>query len=262
VNLRAVIFGEYFDPDEKESRIDRLRVKSNQTLSLRALSEALEDAHSFHIVGGPDAPLIKRDADREKKGEHIPWPQEADDPIWRGVQALEHLISETIRPREEEFEDREVEDFKDPNRIEIAHTTLRQRMQTVESMIKRKAVLRMTQDPWGSAIWGVGFTRYLEHFWTIAARREGEKERVADFPVRVQSAMETLWRGKEDNLGLSRIFPLLTESHPVRPGNLSRIGWPEVRGKLQRNESLFSGADEIARRTAANILFRVLREGV
>jgi hypothetical protein len=262
VNLRAVLFGEYFDPDEKESRIDRLRVKSNQSLSLRALREALEDVHSFHIVGGPDTPPTKRDADQEKKGEHLPWPQEVADPVWRGVQALEHLLSESIRPRLDAFEEREVEEFKDPIRIGFAHTTLKQRMQTVESLIKKRVVLLMTQDPWASAIWGVRFTRFLEHFWTIAAQREGEKERVADFPVRVQNAMEMLWRGKEDHLGLSKIFPLLTESHSVRPNNLSKIGWPEVSGKLQRNENLFGGVDEIARRAAANILFRVLREGV
>jgi len=262
VNLRAVVFGEYFDPDEKESKIERRRVKSNQALVLRALREALEDVHSFHIVGGPDAPLIRRDADREKKGEHLSWPQDANDPVWRGVQALEHLLSESIRPRQDEFEEREVEEFKEPIKLAAAHTALKQRLQTIESLIKREVIVRMTKDPWASMIWGAGLTRLLVHFWSIAAQREGEKERVADFPVKVQRAMETLWQGTDDHLGLGKIFPLLTESHPVRPRNLSKIGWPEVSGKFQRNESLFGGADEIARRAAANILFRVLREGV
>ncbi len=262
VNLRAVIFGEYFDPDEKESKIERRRVKSNQALVLRAIREALENAHSFHVVGGPDAKLIKREADREKKGEHLSWPQEIDAPIWRGVQALEYLMNETIRPRQDDFEDREVEEFKDPIKITVAQTLLKQRLQTVESLIKRRVIVRMIRDPWASVIWGTGLTRLLVHFWSIASQREGGKERVTDFPIRVQRALETLWRGTEDHLGLGKIFPQLTESHPVRPYNLNKIRWPEVSAEFQRNESLFGGLDEIARRAAANILFRVLREGV
>ncbi|MDX2044371.1 MAG: hypothetical protein SF097_24390 [Acidobacteriota bacterium] len=262
MKLRAVIFGEYFNPDQKESKIERKRIQSNQTLVLRSLREALKDVHSFYIVGGPKAQLISRDAEQEKKGEQLPWPKEASDPIWHGMQALEYLFTETKMSGTDEFEKREVEVFDDPNDLAKANTRLKQRLLTVENLIKKEAVVRMAKDPWASLIWGAGFTRLIIHFWSIAARVEGGKERVADFPTKVQQALKTLWRGKEDQLGLGKLFPQLTESHPVRPKNLSKIGWPEVSGRLRFDPDLMGGVDEIARRAAATILFRVLREGV
>jgi hypothetical protein len=262
VKLRAVIFGEYFNPDQKESKIERKRIQSNQTLVLRSMREALEDVHSFYIVGGPKALLIKRDADQEKKGEHLPWPQKPDDPIWHGVQALEYLLTETKMPQMNKFEKREVEGFDDPTDLVEAHTKLKQRLLTVENLIKKEAVVRMAKDPLASLIWGRGLTRLIIHFWSIAARVEGDKERVRDFPARIQQAMKTLWGGTGDKLGLGKIFPQLTDSHLVRPESLSKISWPEVSGRLRLDPELMGGVDEIARRAAANILYRVLREGV
>jgi hypothetical protein len=74
--------------------------------------------------------------------------------------------------------------------------------------------------------------------------------------------MKTLWGGTGDKLGLGKIFPQLTDSHLVRPESLSKISWPEVSGRLRLDPELMGGVDEIARRAAANILYRVLREGV
>ncbi|HWW77798.1 MAG TPA: hypothetical protein VNZ44_20505, partial [Pyrinomonadaceae bacterium] len=98
VQMRAVLFSEYFTPDDKIIGGSLVRFKSNQALVMRSIREALEDVHSFHIVGGPGTDTaLKRAPQDEKKGEHLSWPEEETSPFWQGAKALEHLLTETTK---------------------------------------------------------------------------------------------------------------------------------------------------------------------
>lgn len=262
VQTRAVLFSEYFTPDAGIIEGDVVRFKSNQTFVLRAIREALDNVHSFHIVGGPGASnSFKRQPDDEKKGEYIPWPKDDSNPFWQGAQALEHLLTETTRNNQVEFHKREVEQFEPPVSLARSQLKLAQRLSLVSRLINKNTVIRMSSDPWARLIWSDALIGLVAHYWSIAAKEEGGKDKVKDFPRKVQGSLQALWRGQGDRPGLEKVFPRLTKLHGVRPGNISRIPWPRI-DEERRHKTLFQGTGNAARRAAAALLFWSLREGV
>jgi hypothetical protein len=255
----AVLFGEYFVPSPDKIQDDVYRFKSNQMLVLRSLQEALAKVRSFHIVGGPGqvAP-IERDPNREKKGQNIPWPKDDGDPYWQGVQAVEYLLNESAAEMQVDFAEKEVTTPRMMVSLEQAQQTWRIRLQLVETMLGKRVISRMSDEPFVGFVWGRGLTRLILHFWGIAAEREGGKERVKDFPDRIEEKLRLIWTDKDK--GLREAFPSLTEGQKVRPGSIKKIVWPSTEGK-QRDPALFTSADRIAHIAAATILFMVLQKG-
>lgn len=263
VLIRAVLFSEYFTPDDGIIEGDLVRFKSNQALVLRSIREALEDVHSFHIVGGPGANVsLKRTPAEEKKGEHLPWPEDESNPFWQGAKAVEYLLTETTKDKQLDFEDREV-DGRFPTTIVLprAQLRLKQSLHVAEKFISKESVVLMASDPWVRYIWGDGLTNLIAHFWGIDVLREGSKKRVRDFPHKLQQALEFIWRGEGEEAGLRTIFPRLTESYKVYPANIRRIPWPEAK-EARRDENLFDGTGKAARKAAATLLFWALRKGI
>lgn len=262
VLMRAVLFSEYFTPDDKIIGGNLVRFKSNQALVMRSIREALEDVHSFHIVGGPGSnTALKRVPKEEKSGQHLPWPDDDTNPFWQGAKALEYLLTETTKDKQMEFEEREVDDqFQSPITLPRARLRLKQSIHIAEKFVDKEVVLKMAADPWVRYIWGDGLTNLIAHYWSIDVLREGGKKRVRDFPRKLQRALEAVWRGEGEGVGLRTIFPHLTESHKVFPANIRRITWPEVRDE-RRDEKLFDGAGKAARKCAATLLFWALRKG-
>jgi hypothetical protein len=262
VTIRAVLFGEYFRPEPGRIEGDVIRFQSNQMWVLRSIREALEELHSFYIVGGPEfRASLERKPEDEKIGEHLPWPEDKENPFWRGAQALEYLLIERVQQRALEFEDREIVEFDPPFTLQSARLRLNNALQVVKRLIDKEVVVRMANDPWSRWIWGDKLTDMVTHFWNIAASMEGGEERVKNFPRNVQDALESLWKGSGEQRGLRTVFPRLSKFHRVGPGSIRRIRWPEVReGNWERR--LFDGPGEAARRAAATLLFWTLREGV
>lgn len=263
VLMRAVLFSEYFTPDDKIIGGSLVRFKSNQALVMRSVREALEDVHSFHIVGGPGSnTALKRTPAEEKKGEHLPWPDEETNPFWQGAKALEYLLTETTRDKQLDFEEREVDEhFQSPVMLSSAQLRLKQGLHIAQQMIDKEVVQRMAADPWVNYIWGDKLSDLIAHFWSIDVSREGGKNRVRDFPRKLQGALEAIWRGEGEEPGLRTLFPRLTESYKVVPANIRRIPWPEVREE-RRDEKLFNGAGKAARKCAATLIFWALRKGI
>jgi hypothetical protein len=261
--IRAVLFGDYFRPDEGNIKEDVIRFQSNQTMVLRSFSEAeaSEEMHSYHIVGGPGVKAeITRKPNREK-GKNIPWPEGDSNPFWQGAQAVEYLLKDTAMQKMAEFEDREVPKFRPPFSLDYAQQRLRMALQIGKMLIKKKAVIRLCHDPWARWIWGEGMMDIAAHFWHIAAVKEGGRARVKAFPYDLQRALKKVWEGEAEEFGLQDVFPTASKSGTVRPGDIARIGWPEV-GEGIWDEGLFDDTEKVARRAAATLLFWILREGV
>jgi hypothetical protein len=263
VQMRAVLFSEYFTPDDKIIGGSLVRFKSNQALVMRSIREALEDVHSFHIVGGPGSnTALKRAPQEEKKGEHLAWPDDEANPFWQGAKALEHLLTETTKDRQVEFEEREVDDqFQSPILLPRAQLRLKQGLHVAENLVGKEVVLRMAADPWVRYIWGDGLANLIAHFWSIDVSRQGSKRRVRDFPRQLQRSLEAVWRGEGEEPGLRTLFPRLTEDYKVSPASIRRIPWPEV-SEERRDEKLFDGTGKAARKCAATLLYWALRKGI
>ncbi len=260
VKIRPILFGEYFPPDQSRG-IDTLRLQSNQTLVLQSIKESLSEVHSFFLVGGPGFPMkYKRNPEDEKAGSHISWPEEDKYPTWEGAQAVNYLFKETVKAREIKFEEKEMDEFQHQVSIKEARATLEKRIGFVEKLIRKEAVPKMTRDPFAQIVWGRGIVHTLAHFWNIAAEVAGGKERVQDFPDRLQTALEKIWHGDGQQEGIEKIFPKLTISHKVPPRLISKMKWPEAQQGVW-HKKLFPDADETARRGAATLLFKSLREG-
>ena len=257
VKMRAVLFGRYFVPNDGIISDATKRFSSNEVLVLKSVQEALNELHSYFVVGGTESVDVGRDPNLEKNAIELSWPGERE-PFWRGIQAAEYLLKETARPAATGFADREVPDFVHPIAMAEAEKTRRLRLSFVDQLIGKEVVLRLAKDPWCRAIWGNKLTSLLSKFWTIAIDAEGGKP-VNNFPQRVQDALETLWRGKNQRLGLRSLFPT-TEFQPVSPGSYAKVEWPLV-DESKRLQSLFGDAESVAKRAAATIMFAGLRKG-
>ena len=262
VKVRAVLFGEYFRPQEGLIKDAVTRFQSNQTMVLRSFNEAeaAEGLHSYAFVGGPgSASDFERKTESEKEGKNIPWPNDEANPFWQGVLALEHLLRDTATEKVTKFEGREAENLSSYFTLRSAELRLRKALSMVRTMSKRGAMLRLCNDPWARWVWGEGMVEVVSHYWSIAASRESGKEGVGDFPRELQRAFDALWRGADKRLGLQDMFPNLTHLERMRPGKMSRVRWPRVsEGKWARE--LFDDKRKAAQRAAATLLFWTLRE--
>ncbi|MEO8382839.1 MAG: hypothetical protein ABI779_24490 [Acidobacteriota bacterium] len=258
--IRAVLFGQYFAPDEGRG-IQIVRLQSNELLVMRAAREALDRLDLFHVVGGPDGPRVKRLTDKEKdKG--MPWPDSESHPVWDGVKALDFLLNDTVMPFRDRFEDREVTSFDARFDLKRARQRLSFALAMARALVSQRVLDHMVVEPWLRPIWGKKLPDLISHYWRIAAKAGGGWERVGSFPGDAQGQIETLWVGQGDDWGIGDIFPSLAAVHAVKPGGFARVQWPEVDSSAPWDRRLFVSADETARRTAAVLLFWSLRTGV
>jgi len=259
LKMRAVLYGRYFTPDNNIIPDAIKRFNSNQLLVLKSIKEALQQLHSYFIVGGTGSMDYARDPNVEKTARQLPW-QEENEPFWIGSQAAEYLLKENVIPAATEFSDREVAgDFERPVSREAATKALRQRISFTDSFVNKKVVHRLAHEPWVTAIWGNKLTELVASFWNIAVAAEGGKA-VSNFPNKVSDALTNLWNGAGDSLGLHDIFPP-TPLQAILPASVQRVAWPTV-DESKSNRILFSSADATAKRAAATILFTTLRKGI
>lgn len=261
VKIRAVLFGEYFCPEPGRVENAARRFKSNQVFVLRATKEALEELHSYCIMGGPGEPLIQRNPEQEREGKNIPWPKEEAHPLWKGAQAVEYLCKETTIDKRKEFADREIAKFDHPVPLEEAKRLWRIRLSAADTFVQKKVVTKASRDPLAKWIWGREFVDILAHFWDLAAAREGGWKKAKEFPRKLQRSLKIVWEGEAERAGLRSIFPELTGPQKVRPREFKRISWPQVK-EGHRYEKLFTDSDTIARKAAATLLYWILRGGM
>jgi hypothetical protein len=259
LKMRAVLYGRYFTPDDSIIPDAVKRFNSNQLLVLRSIKEALQQLHSYLIVGATGPIDFTRDPNSERNAQQLPW-QEENEPFWFGAQATEYLLKENVIPAAANFTDREVQDdFKRPVSRDEAVQVLRQRLSLADMFINKKVIVRLSREPWVNAIWGNKLTNLVGSFWNIAVAAHGGT-RISDFPEKLQNALVDLWKSADQRLGLRDVFPP-TSSETTEPGNIQRVAWPTL-DQSKINKDLFTSADVTAKRAAATILFTILRRGI
>jgi len=258
--MRAVLFGQYFEPDEGRG-IEAVRLQSNELLVMRTAQESLDKLDLYRIVGGPESKRVKRLTDREKD-RNMPWPDSEEHPVWDGVKALDFLMTDTVMPFRDRFEDREVTTFKPRFSLTDARQRLRFALAMVRALVNRGVVERIVSEPFHRFLWGKNLPDLISHYWRIAAKTAGGWDRVGSFPSDVQSQISTLWSGQGDDWGIGDVFPPLTTIHAVKPGRFAKVAWPDVASVATWDKKQFVNAEETARRTAAVLLFWSLRTGV
>lgn len=257
VKMRAVLFGQYFMPDDNIIPNAVQRFNSNQVFVLNSISEALRQLSSYIIVGGTEAATRTRDPNLESKAWRLPWPAEGD-PYWQGVQAAEYLLNDTVISEAVEFraKEQEVDKFELPIERAKADQARKQRFSLTERLVRRKVVKRLAHDPFAVPIWGRKLTDLIASFWKIANKAQAGKVRT-DFPELLQDKMEMLWNGTEKRLGLRNLFPQ-TPLESVAPGVIAEVEWPEVE-ESKMLQTLFGSPEVVAQRAAASILFAALQ---
>ncbi|MEP7274622.1 MAG: hypothetical protein ABI882_24240 [Acidobacteriota bacterium] len=262
LKLRAVLFGEFFKPDQQNIDGGFDRMKSNQTLVLRSIEEALSNVHSYCVVGGPGVyDSLARDPAGEKAGRNISWPGTEQHPFWLGAMSVEYLLTDTVTDRRAAFSDRQT-DFKTPPvNLDRAHASLRQKVQLVDELVSKKALGRICNDFLATMVWGADLTSLITHYWELAAQKAGGKARVTNFPSLVETELWAIWNGSgAQQPGLREVFPALDGLRHVRPGDVARVSWPRA-SSSQRSPQLFTSAEVVARKLAATIIFWTLRRG-
>lgn len=257
--VRAVLFGQYFAPDEQ--RIESVRLQSNELLVMRTAQEALDRLDLYCIVGGPEGPRVKRLTDREKE-KAMPWPDQEEHPVWDGVKALHFLLTDTVMPFRDRFEDREVTSFQPAFTVADARQKLTRAGSMIRTIVRERLVERISGEPYVSFFWGRDLPAILLHYWRIAKTVAGGWDRVEDFPKHVQSHLSALWSGQGKDWGMGDVFPPLASTYKVRPRHVSHVKWPQVGSNTTWDARQFVTADETARRAAAVLLFWMLREAV
>jgi hypothetical protein len=255
--IRAVLFGEYFEPDP--GRIELRRLQSNQVLVLRTAKEALRELHSFSIVGGPGETKIAQLPD--KNNEHIVWPDSDAHPFWTGVTHLHYLLTDQIMPLNRDFRQREVTTFPTQLELKRCRQRLSDATHVVEALIARNVVGRMNSEPWLRHVWGEQLTQLVSHFWRISAKVAGEWDRASDFPVALQHALEVLWRGDSQKRGVSTVFPSVNARHTVKPRSFRRIQWPTIDRAAPWNRNAYDAGITAATRCAATLTYSAMRKG-
>lgn len=258
--LRAVLFGQYFDPDE-ERGIQAIRLQSNELAVMKTAEEALDRLDLYRVVGGPDSPKIRRLTNKEKE-KNMPWPDSEAHPVWDGVKALDFLMTDTVMPFRDRFEDREVTAFAPRFSLNDAKERLRAGFSTGRAFIRHRVLEKMTAEPFLRFLWGDRLTMLISHYWRTAARAGGGWDRVSSFAEDVQGQIETLWAGQGDEWGIADVFPALTNVHAVKPGRVREVKWPDVANAQTFDRRIFASSDETAKRAAAVLLFWSLRTGV
>jgi hypothetical protein len=258
--LRAVLFGQYFEPDE-ERGIQAIRLQSNELAVMKTLEESLDRLDLYRIIGGPDSPKGRRMTEKEKD-KNMPWPEHEDHPVWDGVKALDFLLTDTVMPFRDRFEDREVASFNARFSLKDSRERLKSGLSVARALIKHRVLEKMAAEPFLGFLWGEKLPALISHYWRTAARSGGGWDRVQNFVSAVHGHMDSLWTGQGDEWGVSDVFPALTNIHSVKPGRVAEVKWPDVAIAPNFDRRVFVSADETAKRAAAVLLFWGLRTGV
>jgi hypothetical protein len=258
LNLRAVLFGEYFEPDPHV--MDLATHRSNLRMCLESLKEkGTQDAIDFFALVGDrkDREFMPERKHGEEKTRRPLWPDADSHPFWRGVQAVYYLLREYTKPIPSDFLDKQVTTseagkqagFDSKGTAEQA----KRGMGRAEALVSERVVKQVAADPFAAVVWKRTLVKLLADFWSVSAKQLG-KERTADFPGQLQERLDARWQGEE---GLCGAFPEF-KALGCSLRSFARIDWPEMNPDLV-DLSLFNDPNQALERAAANLLFEALR---
>jgi hypothetical protein len=253
--LRAVLFGEYFVPDQ--GRMDPKRFASNQLLVLKTANEALQSLHSFHVVGGPTLPTKVQPVDKAQP--NIDWPKEETHPVWQGVKAVEYLLTDPVMEKRSQFLEREVKTFPTTLSLRAVENRMARSIPRTEALINRSVVGRMRSEPWLDLVWGRRLADYVAQFWSIAASVSTDWKNADRFIDALSGEIADSWIGRSERLGMSAVLPKPTTRHRIRPGAIGRLPWPSQEGSVSWDATRFDSVKTVASRAAAGMILTTLR---
>jgi len=258
VKIRAVFFGEFFDPEP--GTIDKSRLSSNQTLGFRSIAEVQEAIDHFGIVGIiPEERMGVRQQQSEQSGLHLPWPQSEDHPYWRGVEMVHDFLVDTLRPIHPKFSDREVGTDQVPEsrtlKLAVARNELRRGLGLAGALVEQGVVGRLKEDPFAKWVWGGRLVETIADFWRLTAPVERPLQIDRGFCAQLQRRLEEWWEKKDFNL--PGIFPAEPTQKP-NVWSIKRINWPRLVATAVVRP-FFGGLAEAAGRAAVTLLFWGLR---
>jgi len=263
LSVRAVFFGEYFDPDR--TGISRERHLSNLRMCLGSLQEqgVQDEIKHFALIGDRQEKefLLKRQDNRERDGTP-PWPETDTDPFWCGTQAVAVLLDEKTKEKDVKFGQRgitgkqaaERAHQKPQYKLKDAHEWVLRGTSRAEAIILKSVVDHIAGDPFASTVWSRALVKLIADFWSETTRNLGE-DRTQDFPQRLQTEIKGLWEG--DN-GLSKVFPEEFIKRECSLRSFKRVPWPVVED-FTVDASLLGNVEEAVQRAAATLLFEALR---
>jgi hypothetical protein len=261
LSLRAVLFGEYFPPNERIVSRDSLR--SNKLMASRALEEAGTILLSFCVIGEEESQFLPypRDPSSEKT-EPPPWPASSRHPYWLGALAVDAFLREgsiqavpVLSNREVAITEKGFAGTEWTITINGAQKRIKQAVGRASAIIEHEVLHRMARDPLAVNIWGQGLTTLLKTFWDVTKVNSGDALPV--FLPEVGVAIKEAFENEETGLNM-RLFPKSLQPDRAAQRALVEAPWPNP---LFENfsEHLFRGKEDSERRAAATILTAALR---
>lgn len=241
--IRAVIFGEYFEPSS--DLIDRTRMRSNQYMVLRSLAEGARHVHSFAIIDAADGRRVERDSAVRTR---IQIPDAEDHPLWRGVNALHWFRGDEVKDVQQEFTRRERE-VTPVLRLDDVRNRLARVAASCDTLVRKNIPELVAGEPWAESVWGRELTAFTRHALRVA-RSSGARDGSVAGARQITARVKDLWLGKPGTEGVMALLP--ARHHSVSPAYFRSVRWP--------NADAISGTlDDGVLRVAANYLFHCMR---
>jgi len=257
VAIRAVFFGQYFDPDP--GLIERPRFSSNQVLGLASVSDVQEAIDHFAVIGVvPEEQM----GNREQPRGYSAWPQNDASPFWRGTEMLNEFLYDRVRERKTSFRDREVgtdqvsKAHKVP--LDLARHELRKRFGRAKALVDLRVAERMQIDPFANWVWGKKLVRTVADFWSITAPSDRSAPIAPDFCSSLQQSLESWWQtATPTKPSVSGLFPAEQTKQPSL-WSIKSINWPRVI-EATVNRLIVFGVEQVVPRAAATLILWALR---
>lgn len=243
--IRAVLFGEYFEPTE--GLTDRTRMRSNQYMVLKALSEGQRKLYSYSIVDAGPSTIVRNRLPMDKLV--LPLPENDSNPLWRGVNALEWLRHDEVQAAAADFREREIEVPTAPLPLSKARATIQKAAGAAQKIVDENIPNLVAHEPWAGRVWG---TQLLEFTRAIVNLVPGETR--ARKLSHLHASLREVWAGGGSRPAVADLF---TDISPVSPGHFKAVSWPSQAMTLDS-----PSPPDLRLRAASNFIFHCLRGAV
>jgi hypothetical protein len=240
--IRAVLFGEYFEPTD--GLISQTRMRSNQYMVLKALSEGQRKLYSYVIIDADPSTIVRNRPPMDKLV--LPLPDAETNPIWRGVNAVEWLRHDEVKAAAVNFKEREIEIPSAPIPLSKAKVMIRKAAGAGQRTVDENVPKLVAIEPWATRLWGqplLSFTREL------VGKIPGQTQ--ANKLSQLHGSLREVWAGGGSRNAIADLF---TDIDPVSPDHFKAVSWP---GEPMTVDS--PAPPDLRQRAASNFLFHCLR---
>ena len=256
---RAVFFGQYFQPRpgviDPGATLDATeqRFASNKTLEAKILKEAVPGLTRHAFIEDPRMPV--RDYRREVEARRLAWP-DPEAPFWRGVAALEFLLTDNVPAEPPSLLAGEVNIEQCLAGLPYANADaqLRRRVPRADTLARKDVVGRMRSEHEVDRVWGKPLRLWVEGYSRIAANAAGGAPR--EFMAGVGRHLELLWNGDRGHYGMVDLFPGDIDRSLVPVEQIRNTKWPAVPSQVDTGR--FAHLESAERITAALLLIHAL----